>query len=123
MLKKRIPMGIEDYREIIDRNYYYIDKTLLIKELMQQWAKVYLITRPRRFGKTLAQSMIQTFFEDARDGDGNKIDNLHYFDGKKIMDAGEKYTSHAGQYPVIKMSLKSAKQRDFDSLERSPSRW
>ena len=115
MLKKRIPMGIEDYREMIDRNYYYIDKTLLIKELMQQWAKVYLITRPRRFGKTLAQSMIQTFFEDVRDGDGNRIDNLHYFDGKKIMDAGEEYTSHAGQYPVIKMSLKSAKQRDFDT--------
>ena len=115
MLKKRIPMGIEDYREMIDRNYYYIDKTLLIKELMQQWAKVYLITRPRRFGKTLAQSMIQTFFEDVRDGDGNRIDNLHYFDGKKIMDEGEKYTSHAGQYPVIKMSLKSAKQRDFDT--------
>ena len=115
MLKKKIPMGIEDYREIIKENFYYIDKTLLIKELLNNKAKVFLITRPRRFGKTLAQSMIQTFFEDARDGEGNKIDNLHYFAGRKIMDAGEEYTCHAGQYPVIKMSLKSAKQRDFDT--------
>ena len=115
MLKKRIPMGIEDYREMIRESFYYVDKTLLIKELLDNKAKAFLITRPRRFGKTLAQSMIQTFFEDVRDGDGNRIDNLHYFDGKKIMDEGEKYTSHAGQYPVIKMSLKSAKQRDFDT--------
>ena len=50
-----------------------------------------------------------------RDGAGNKIDFQHYFDGMKIMDAGEEYTCHAGQYPVIKMSLKSAKQKDFDT--------
>lgn len=113
-LKKRIPIGIKNYKEIIERNYYYVDKTLLIKELLDQWSKVFLLTRPRRFGKTLGMSTLQTFFEDARDNNGNKIDTLHYFTGKKIMGAGEKYTSHAGQYPVIKLSLKSAKQPNFD---------
>ncbi len=115
MLKRRISIGIEDYREMIDENFYYVDKTLLIKELLDNRTKVFLITRPRRFGKTLGLSMIRTFFEDERDVNGNKIDNLRYFEGKKIMDAGEEYISHAGKYPVIKLSLKSAKQRDFDT--------
>ena len=119
MLKKRIPIGIEAYYEMIERNYYYVDKTLLIKELLDQWSKVFLITRPRRFGKTLGLSMLQTFFEDARDNRGNKIDNIHYFEGKKIMNAGEEYLSHAGKYPVIKLSLKSAKQPDFDTAYKS----
>ena len=115
LLKKRIPIGIEYYREMIDKNFYYVDKTLVIKELLDSQTKVFLITRPRRFGKTLGQSTIQTFFEDERDENGDKIDNLHYFNGMKIMDAGEAYTCHAGKYPIIKMSLKSAKQRDFDT--------
>lgn len=115
MFKRRIPIGIENYREMIDGEYYYVDKTLLIKEILDHGSKVYLMTRPRRFGKTLGLSTIRTFFEDTRDEDGNKVDNVHYFDGKKIMDAGEKYTSHAGKYPVIKLSLKSAKQPDFDT--------
>ncbi len=115
MLKRRLPFGIEDYREMIERDYYYVDKTLLIKELLDQWSKVFLLTRPRRFGKTLGLSTIQTFFEDTRDVSGNKVDNLHYFAGKKIIDAGEKYLSHAGKYPVIKLSLKSAKQKDFET--------
>ncbi len=115
MLKRKIPIGIEDYREMIDKNFYYVDKTLLIKELLDNETKVFLLTRPRRFGKTLGLSMIRTFFEDERDVNGDKIDNLSYFNGKKIMDAGEEYTSHAGKYPVMKFSLKSAKQRDFDT--------
>lgn len=119
MLKKRIPIGIEDYREMIERDYYYVDKTLLIKELVDQWGKVTLITRPRRFGKTLGLSTIRRFFEDERDRKGNKIDNLQYFAGKKIIDAGEEYLSHAGVYPVIKLSLKSAKQPDFDIAYKS----
>ncbi len=114
MLKKRIPIGIEFYSEMIEKNYYYVDKTLLMKELLDNGSKVFLLTRPRRFGKTLGLSMIQTFFEDARDEKGKKIDNLCYFSGKKIMDAGEEYLSHAGTYPVIKMSLKSAKQPNFE---------
>ena len=113
-LKKRIPIGIEEYREIISRNYYYVDKTLLVKELLDQWSKVFLITRPRRFGKTLAISMLQAFFEDVYGEDEKRMDNLHYFAGKKIMEAGESYLSHAGKYPVIRLSLKSAKQPTFD---------
>ena len=81
---------------------------------MDNKTKVFLITRPRRFGKTLGLSTIQTFFEDERDVTGNKIDNIHYFEGKKITDAGQEYMSHAGKYPVIKLSLKSAKQPSFD---------
>ena len=115
MLKRKVPIGIEFYKEMIEKNYYYVDKTLLIKELLDDGSKVFLFTRPRRFGKTLAQSTIQTFFEDERDRKGNKIENLHYFDGKKIMDAGGEYLSHAGKYPVIKLSLKSAKQPRFDA--------
>lgn len=115
MLKRKISIGIENYREMIDENFYYVDKTLLIKGLLDNRTKVFLITRPRRFGKTLGLSMLQTFFEDSRDKTGKKIDNSHYFDNKKIIDAGEAYTCHMGTYPVIKMSLKSAKQKDFDT--------
>jgi len=115
MLKKRIPIGIEDYREMIENDYYYIDKTLLIKEVWDSRSKVSLITRPRRFGKTLGLSTIRRFFEDERDRKGNKTDNFRYFAGKKIMETGEEYLSHAGKYPVIKLSLKSAKQLDFDT--------
>ena len=115
MLKRRIPFGIEDYKEIIEEKYYYVDKTLLVKELLDSRSKVLLITRPRRFGKTLGLSTIQRFFEDERDGKGNKIDNFSYFAGKKIMETGEEYLSRAGKYPVIKLSLKSAKQPDFDT--------
>ncbi len=115
MLKKRISIGIENYREMIEKNYYYVDKTLLIKELLDNRTKVLLIARPRRFGKTLGLSTVQTFFEDERDGNGKKIENLHYFSGKKIMETGEEYLSHAGVYPVIKLSLKAAKQPDFET--------
>jgi len=77
MLKRRIPIGIEEYREMINDDFYYVDKTLMIQELLDSKTKVFLLTRPRRFGKTLGLSTIQTFFEDERDLDGNKIDNLH----------------------------------------------
>ena len=112
-MKQPIAIGIENYKTLIDNNYYYVDKTWMLKELMNQIGTVSLFTRPRRFGKTLTLSMIQTFFEDERTSDGEKIDNSHYFDGKKILTAGEKYTSQMGMYPVIKLSLKSAKQPDF----------
>ena len=112
-MKQPIAIGVEKYKHIIDKQAYYIDKTWILKELMEQASAVNLFTRPRRFGKTLTLSMIQTFFEDERTSDGEKIDNSHYFDGKKILTAGEKYTSQMGTYPVIKLSLKSAKQPDF----------
>lgn len=58
-----IPIGVEFYKEIIDKEYYYVDKTLLIRDLLLQKSKVTLFTRPRRFGKTLAQTMLKTFLK------------------------------------------------------------
>ena len=113
-IKKAIPIGIESYKEIIKNDYYYIDKTLLIMDLLTQKSKVTLFTRPRRFGKTLAQSMLRTFFEEEIDADGRAVDNSGYFAGKKIMEAGAQYTGHMGKYPVIFLSMKSAKQPDFE---------
>ena len=112
---KAIPIGIESYKEIIDNDYYYIDKTMLIRDLLMQKSKVTLFTRPRRFGKTLAQSMLRTFFEEEIAADGTIIDNSGYFSGKKILDAGGQYTSHMGKYPVIFLSMKSAKQPDYET--------
>lgn len=118
-LQKKIPIGIEMYKKIIDSNYYYVDKTLLIRDLLEQTGEVTLFTRPRRFGKTLTLSMLQTFFEKEIDAEGNVVDNSGYFTGKKIMDAGEAYTKQQGQFPVIFLSLKSAKQPNFDMAYKS----
>lgn len=115
MEKKNLPIGIEFYKKIIDEDYYYVDKTLMIKGLLDRQSYVSLFTRPRRFGKTLALDMIKTFFEKELDEHGDEIDNSHYFDGMKIMSAGEKYKKDMGQYPVIFLSLKSAKQPDMDT--------
>ena len=114
-MNQPIAIGVEKYKEIIDKNAYYIDKTWMIKELIDQASSVNLFTRPRRFGKTLTLSMIRTFFEDERTYDGEKINNGNYFAGKKVMTAGEKYVAEMGNYPVIKLSLKSAKQPDFQT--------
>lgn len=113
MTKKPIPIGIEFYKDMIDRNYYYVDKTLFIKELLDQGGHVNLFTRPRRFGKTLTQTTLKTYFEQEIDSDGNIVDNSRYFEGKKIMQAGEEYLAHMGQYPVIFMTFKSAKQPTY----------
>ena len=82
--RKPLAIGVEDYKRIIDKSYYYMDKTLLIRELLDQGGTVSLFTRPRRFGKTLALSMVKTFFESELDEQGNPIDNSSYFDGMKI---------------------------------------
>ena len=103
-----LPIGVENYEEIIEKGYYYVDKTLLIKDLIDLRGKV-LFTRPRRFGKTLNISMLRYFFEKSDD------DRSHLFSGKKIMAAGAKYTEELGQYPVISLSLKSMKQADYES--------
>lgn len=116
---KPIPIGIEFYKEIIDGGYYYIDKTLLIRDLLSSGNKVTLFTRPRRFGKTLTQSMLCTFFEKEILPDGTVMDNSSYFHGKKIMDTGKNYLEHMGQYPVIFMSLKPAKQPDYETAYKS----
>ncbi|MDR3597997.1 AAA family ATPase [Clostridium sp.] len=105
---KPLPIGIDNFEMLITRGYYFIDKTLMIKDLLDNKAAVNLFTRPRRFGKTLNMSMLQYFFENS-----NK-DNSYLFENLNIMKAGERYTSHMGQYPVINLSLKSAKQPTFE---------
>ena len=104
---------IEDFKELIDNNNYYVDKTVLVKELLDNRSKVSLFTRPRRFGKTLGLSMLKYFFEKVYGQDGKEENNRYLFEGLNIMNAGQKYTRQLGQYPVISLSLKSAKQPDF----------
>ena len=110
---KKIGTGYEDYRKFIDEDLYYIDKTMLIQDIVEKGGEVTLFTRPRRFGKTLALSMLRTFFELEYDYNGKVIDKSRYFEGKKIMNAPDKILSMMGKYPVIKLSLKSAKQNDY----------
>lgn len=110
---KKIGIGYENYKEFIDQNLYYVDKTLLVRDILEKGGKVTLLTRPRRFGKTLGLSMLRTFFEIQYDKDGNVIDNSRYFHGMKVMECGEEVLSGMGKYPVIKLSLKGAKQPDF----------
>lgn len=105
---KPLPIGIDDFEMLITRGYYFIDKTLFIKDLLDNKSAVNLFTRPRRFGKTLNMSMLQYFFEKSSN------DNSYLFDNLKIMEAGKRYTDHMGQYPVINISLKSAKQPSFE---------
>ena len=114
MNHKPLPIGIDNFEMLVTRGYYFIDKTMLIKELLDKKGSVNLFTRPRRFGKTLNMSMLQYFFEDARDDKGEKLDNSYLFDGLRIMEAGEQYISHMGQYPVINLTLKGGKQPDFE---------
>ena len=113
IVMKKIGIGYESYKEFIDQDMYYIDKTMLIRDVVEKGGKVTLFTRPRRFGKTLALSMMRTFFEKEYDYDGKVMDNRRYFEGKKIMEADEKILSMMGKFPVIKLSLKSAKQPNF----------
>ena len=115
MEQKPLPIGIDNFEMLITRGYYFIDKTLLIKDLLDNKAAVNLFTRPRRFGKTLNISMLQYYLEDRRDEfTGEKIDNSYLFEGLNIKAEGEKYTKDMGKYPVINLSLKSAKQRSLD---------
>ena len=106
--RKPVPVGTEDFKELVDKEFCFVDKTLLIKDLLDQNSKINLITRPRRFGKTLNMSMIQRFFEKTEE------DNAYLFEGLKISEAGEKYLKHQGQYPVITISLKSLKQETYE---------
>lgn len=111
--KKPFPIGIEFYKKMIDKPYYYVDKTLMIKNLLDKGGEVNLFTRPRRFGKTLTLTMLKTFFECEVDRDGNAVDNSRYFREMKIWQEGEEYRKEQGQYPVIFLSLKSAKQPNY----------
>ena len=112
--KKQIAIGVEDFKEIIVKDGYFVDKTLMIQSLIESRTMVTLFMRPRRFGKTLNQFMIRRFFEDERTRSGERIDNGHLFDGLAIADCGEEILKHQQQYPVIFMSLKSTKQPNFE---------
>ena len=112
--KKQIAIGVEDFKKIIDKGGYFVDKTLMIQSLIESQAMVTLFMRPRRFGKTLNQFMIRRFFEDERTRSGERIDNGDLFDGLKVTACGEEVLQHQQQYPVIFLSLKSAKQPNFE---------
>lgn len=111
---KKISIGVEDFKTIIEKDGYFVDKTLMIQNLIKSNAMVTLFTRPRRFGKTLNQFMIRRFFEDEITEKGEKVDNGYLFDGLKIAECGEEILKHQQQYPVIFMTLKSAKQPNFE---------
>lgn len=111
---KPLPVGVDNFEKLVTRGYYYLDKTWLMKELLDKKGDVNLFTRPRRFGKTLNMSMFQYFFEDMRTDDGEKMDNEYLFEPMRIMEAGEEYLAHMGRYPVINLTLKDAKQPDFE---------
>ena len=112
--KKQIAIGVEDFKRIIDKNGYFVDKTLMIQKLIESEAMVTLFTRPRRFGKTLNQFMIRRFFEDEITEKGEKVDNGTLFDGLAITKCGEEILKHQQQYPVIFLTLKSAKQPTYE---------
>ena len=84
MIYRPLPIGISDFAEMIEKEFYYVDKTLMIRDLLDHKAKVTLFTRPRRFGKTLNMSMLKYFFEDDRDLRGNKRDWSRLFAGLNI---------------------------------------
>lgn len=103
--KKPLPIGISDYVRA-QSEYYYVDKTMLIKEFLDKKPLVSLFTRPRRFGKTLNMDMLRVFFEISKE------DTSVYFKDKAIWQCGKAYTKHQGQYPVIFLTFKDVK---FDS--------
>lgn len=106
MKHKPLPIGVEDFKRLVDNEYYFVDKTLMIKELLENKETVNLFTRPRRFGKTLNMSMLQRFFE------ATEKSNAYLFDGLKIA-AYPEYMAYQGQYPVISISLKSMKRASY----------
>lgn len=110
---KALPIGFDNFKRVISDGFYYVDKTDLIKDLIDKGAAVNLFTRPRRFGKSLNMSMLQYFFENTGDEILNE-ENRNLFYGLRIMEAGDKYTDLMGHYPVISLSLKFLKQPSFD---------
>ena len=106
-VKKSLPIGISEYRKAVSK-YYYIDKTLLIKELIDEGAAVSLFTRPRRFGKTLNMDMLREFFEISDE------DTAAYFRDKQIWSQGEEYQKEQGKYPVVFVSFKDIKCSNWE---------
>lgn len=109
--KKALPIGLSDFKSIIEENYYYVDKTDLISNLLYDGAKVNLFTRPRRFGKTLNMSMLKHFF-DIENGEENR----KLFEDLKISDS--EYMTEQGKYPVIFISFKNLEEEDWKNCLR-----
>ena len=103
---KKLPIGIENFTEIRRDGFYYVDKTKLIEELLDQWGKANLFTRPRRFGKSINMSMLQSFFEIGTDK--TLFDGLYIANNRKLCD------EYMGKYPVISISLKSVSADNFE---------
>lgn len=103
-----LPVGVSDYR-LASTEYYYIDKTMMLKNFIDERPMVTLFTRPRRFGKTLNMDMLRTFFEKTNE------DTSKYFKDKKIWEQGEYYRSFQGKYPVIFITLKDVKHNSWDN--------
>ncbi len=95
---KKLPIGIEDFEEIRQEDFYYVDKTQLIEQLLVQWGKVNLFTRPRRFGKSLNMSMFKSFFETGKEK--NLFEGLYISKNLKLCE------EYQGKYPVVSISLK-----------------
>lgn len=106
----KLPVGIDDFRKLRESDFYYVDKTKLIEQLLQSWSEVTLFTRPRRFGKTLNMSMLKSFFEIGTDK--SLFDGLYISKNKELCD------EYMGKYPVIFLSLKGVEGLDFSSARR-----
>ena len=105
--KKKLPVGIENFEEIRRESFYYVDKTAMIRDLLQRWGKVNLFTRPRRFGKSLNMSMLKSFFEIGSDP--------ALFEGLKIAGETELCKEYMGKFPVISITLKGVNGADFST--------
>ncbi|MCP4129628.1 MAG: AAA family ATPase [bacterium] len=104
---KKLPVGISDFKDVIEEDYYFIDKTLFIKEIIDNSAKVLLVPRPRRFGKTINLSMLRYFYEKT------EKNNKHLFEKLAIWQQQEEYTSKQGKYPVIFLTFKDIKSQEW----------
>src|SRR5580692_8328495 len=112
MQKKPLPIGISDFKKLIEGGYAYVDKTLLVQEIMEQATEVALIPRMRRFGKTLNISMLRYFFEKSEQDPSLLFKDLNIW-------KNEKYRSLAGQFPVIFLSLKDVKHLSWEETFNS----
>lgn len=108
-MNKKLPIGLSDFKRLIEDDYYYIDKSLLIKELMDDGSSVILLPRPRRFGKTLNISMLKYFFQKSN------TDTSYLFKNLAIWTQDEKYREMQGKYPVLFITFKDIKDRCWDS--------
>ena len=111
MITKKLPIGIENFEEMQKQDFYYVDKTGLIVDLLAGWGKVNLFTRPRRFGKTLNMSMLKCFFEIGTD--------KSLFDGLAVSKEKALCETYMGKYPVVFVSLKGVDGLTFETAYRA----